>query len=140
MRRLKPETTNRGYSRIWVYKNGNPRHYCVHRFVFESFKGDIPIELQVDHIDNDKQNNCIDNLQLLTPAENCQKAPVGNRVGRKLRIPVISICIETSERKTFPSMNAAACALRVNPGCIFSILKKQVSLYTVENKWAMVHF
>ena len=127
MRRLKPETTNRGYSRIWVYKNGNPRHYCVHRFVFESFKGDIPIELQVDHINNNKQNNCIDNLQLLTPAEYCQKAPVGRRRknARWPRIPVISICVETGERQTFPSMRAASRALGVSSGLISRIVRNK---------------
>ena len=126
MRRLKPETNNRGYSRIWVYKNGNPRRYCVHRFVFESFKGDIPIELQVDHIDNDKQNNCIDNLQLLTSVENCQKAPVGKRrENGKPPVSVVSICVETGERQTFPSMNGAARALRVSFGPISKIVRNK---------------
>ena len=125
MRCLKPWAANRGYLKIFACKNGKRKHYDVHRFVYECFRGDILPELQVDHIDNDRQNNCIDNLQLLTPAANCQKAPVGNRVGRKPRIPVISICVETGERKTVSSMNAAACALRVNPGCIFSIVRNK---------------
>ena len=41
------------------------------------FKGDIPHELDVDHIDNDKLNNHPDNLQLLTRAENLRKRGVG---------------------------------------------------------------
>ena len=110
-----------------VRKNSKRKNYQVHRFVFECFRGDIPSDLQVDHRDNDKQNNCIDNLQLLTPAENCQKASVdGNGIrGRRQPISVISICVETSERKTFSNMNAAARALRVNPGCIFKIVRNK---------------
>ena len=41
------------------------------------FKGDIPHELDVDHIDNDKVNNHPDNLQLLTRAENLRKNGIG---------------------------------------------------------------
>ena len=134
MRCLKLWTTNCGYLKIDAYKNGKRKNYNVHRFVFESFKGDIPLKLQVDHIDNDKQNNCIDNLQLLTPALNCQKAHVGNRVGSKPRIPVISICVETSERKTFSSMNAAACALGVDRGLISRIVRKERGLVSTQSK------
>ena len=125
MRCLKPCVV-RGYLKIDAYKNGKRKNYYVHRFVFESFKGDIPLNLQVDHIDNDKQNNCIDNLQLLTPALNCQKASVdGNGTGRRPPISVISICVETSERKTFSSMNAAACALGVDCGIISRIVRNK---------------
>lgn len=41
------------------------------------FKGDIPHELDVDHIDNNKLNNHPDNLQLLTRAENLRKRGIG---------------------------------------------------------------
>ena len=126
MRRLKPWLHRDGYLSIVAYKNGKRKPYQVHRFVFECFRGDIPSELQVDHIDNDKQNNCIDNLQLLTPAENCQKAPVGKRrENGKPRIPVISICVETGERQTFPSMNSAARALGVSSGTISDIVRNK---------------
>ena len=57
--------TAREYLKINVYKNGKRKKYHVHRFVYECFRRDILPELQVDHIDNDKQNNCIDNLQLI---------------------------------------------------------------------------
>ena len=128
MRRLKPGLYDVGYLLIGVYKNGKPKTFYVHRFVYECFRGDILPELQVDHIENDKQNSCIDNLQLLTPAENSQKAPVGKRgVGRKLPISVVSICIETGKRQTFPSMSAASCAFGVHRGAISIILSDQIS-------------
>ena len=125
MRCLKPCVV-RGYLKFFACKNGKRKNYQVHRFVYECFRGDIPSELQVDHIDNNKQNNCIDNLQLLTPAENCQKAPVGNGIrGRRPPISVISICVESGERQTFLSMHKAARILEVNPGCIFRIVRNE---------------
>ena len=44
-----------------------------HRFLYAFYKGDIPDGYQVDHIDNDHLNNSLDNLQLLTQAENLKK-------------------------------------------------------------------
>lgn len=58
-----------GYVRTCTKKS----HY-VHRIVYRAFKGEIGEGLQVDHIDGDKLNNSVDNLQLLTAKENSQKA------------------------------------------------------------------
>ena len=70
MRNIKPWMNNRGYLHVCVYLNKKRTIYQHHRFVYECFRGDIPYELQVDHI---KLNNHIDNLQLLTPSANVQK-------------------------------------------------------------------
>ena len=117
-----------------VYLNKKRKTYQHHRFVYECFKGDIPPELQVDHIDNDKKNNCIDNLQLLTSAANCQKAPVGKRGGKKLPISVVSICVASGERQTFPSMYAAAKTLGVDVGQISRIVRKEIGFVSTKSK------
>ena len=49
-----------------------------HVAVWLWFKGDIPDGLDLDHIDNDKFNNDIDNLQLLTRKENLRKRGIGH--------------------------------------------------------------
>jgi len=64
-----------GYSRFGQYnkiKKGvqNTLH---HRFIWEAFNGQIPNNKEIDHIDNNKHNNKLDNLQLLTKSENCLK-------------------------------------------------------------------
>ena len=45
----------------------------VHRVVYAWFHGEVPEGMVVDHKDNDKKNNNIKNLQLLTPHENLCK-------------------------------------------------------------------
>lgn len=42
----------------------------VHRVVYSAFYGDIPIDMQIDHIDGNKENNSISNLRCVTPKEN----------------------------------------------------------------------
>lgn len=51
-----------------VKKNG--RRFKLHRLVWECFKGPIPGGYQVNHKDNNKINNRLSNLELLTPSEN----------------------------------------------------------------------
>ena len=54
----------------------------LHRLIWEAFNGRIPKEMTIDHIDNNKQNNNIANLQLMTRADNTIKANK-RRVGEK---------------------------------------------------------
>ena len=54
-----------GYYQITSRKEGNNCKY-LHRLLFEDFYGcEIPEGFNVHHIDGNKQNNCIMNLQLL---------------------------------------------------------------------------
>jgi hypothetical protein len=45
----------------------------VHRLEWKIFKGQIPKGYEVDHIDNDKTNNRLSNLQLLSGRQNSAK-------------------------------------------------------------------
>lgn len=46
----------------------------VHRIIWMLHNGAIPDDKVVDHIDDDKTNNDISNLQLLSPGENVAKS------------------------------------------------------------------
>ena len=63
-----------GY-RVISIRNGATKLACrVHRVIWISQNGIIPDGYVIDHINNNKQDNRIDNLQLLTPEENSNKA------------------------------------------------------------------
>jgi hypothetical protein len=63
-----------GY-RIVNIRNGKTKLQCrAHRVVWISQNGVIPEGYCVDHINNDKLDNRISNLQLLTPEDNSHKA------------------------------------------------------------------
>ena len=66
---------NYGYLAIGFNHKGKNETSQIHRVVWDAF-GDKPrngSKLQVDHIDNNKLNNRIDNLQLLTNRQNTSK-------------------------------------------------------------------
>ena len=69
---LKPQTTKDGYKRVYLTDNeGKIKWYYLHRVVWESVTGEqIPEVMQVNHIDEDKTNNHINNLNLMTCKEN----------------------------------------------------------------------
>jgi len=55
---------NSGYLQICLYR----RFYLTHRLIFLMHKGYLPSEL--DHIDGNKLNNCIENLRETTKSQN----------------------------------------------------------------------
>lgn len=67
---LKQFIGNNGYAKVSLCKEAKPISKDVHRLVYESFNGKITGDMCVNHIDENKQNNRLDNLNLLTPKEN----------------------------------------------------------------------
>ena len=73
-RLLATKITNRGYTQVFPYLNSTTRIYIsVHRAVWESFVGEIPTGLVIDHKNNNKNDNRLVNLQLLTKKHNSLK-------------------------------------------------------------------
>ena len=70
---------SKGYHLARLCKEGKVYNFLVHRLVYETFKGIIPKGLVVDHVDSNRLNNNIGNLQLLTPSENSRKANLGKK-------------------------------------------------------------
>lgn len=60
----------RGYTQFLVSEKGKQKSYLTHRFVYECFYGEIPEGMQIHHIDHNKENNKLDNLQMVTDEEN----------------------------------------------------------------------
>ena len=73
---LKPYITE-GYQQCSLYINKKETRPLVHRLVYELFLGDIPSDLTVDHIVEDKNLNHYWNLQLLPRGENARKSNLG---------------------------------------------------------------
>lgn len=58
------------YLYVDLYKNGVKKHPRINRLVYSTFVGDIPDGLEVNHIDENKENNRVDNLNLMTSKQN----------------------------------------------------------------------
>lgn len=62
--------------------NGIRKDYRVHRLVYRTYKGDIPVGMVIDHIDGNTRNNNIDNLRCVTISENCRNPNTKYKVSK----------------------------------------------------------
>lgn len=73
-REIKGYIDKYGYRRVLIYVNGKRKKYFVHRLVAEKYIPNPDNLPQVNHKDGDKLNNCVDNLEWVTPKENIEHA------------------------------------------------------------------
>lgn len=66
--------TKQGY--LLGHIEGKPKR--MHIYVWEKHNGKIPKGYQIHHIDGDKENNSIENLQLVTPKEHSKHHIITN--------------------------------------------------------------
>lgn len=66
----KLQLNSSGYLYLGVRVNGKFMNLRVHRIVAETFLPKIDGKEFVNHIDGDKTNNCVDNLEWCTASEN----------------------------------------------------------------------
>ena len=106
---LKPSFSRGGYLCVGLCFSGKSKLYKVHRLVWEAFKGPIPDGLQINHIDEDKTNNKLENLELVTPKENCNYGTRNERVSKskingKKSKPVLQYDLNGNLIKEWPSL------------------------------------
>ena len=71
---LNPRANHKGYLYVTLYKDGKMKKYKVHRLVAEAYIPNPNNLPQVDHIDNDKTHNYLQNLQWITNRDNNRKS------------------------------------------------------------------
>lgn len=67
---LKPEVHCKGYLRVDLYNGQERKHMKVHRLVANAFIPNPENKPQINHIDGNKNNNSVTNLEWVTDAEN----------------------------------------------------------------------
>ena len=72
---LKPKTKKNGYKELYLSISKNKaKSFYVHRLIAQTFIGSIPDGHNVNHIDGDKANNNVSNLEIITYSENSKHA------------------------------------------------------------------
>lgn len=71
---LAQKTNHGGYCQVSLCSKGKVKFYSVHRLVAEAFLKDFSDDKQVNHIDCDKTNNHLTNLEMCTAKENMDHA------------------------------------------------------------------
>ena len=69
---IKPIVTNSGYYQYQLWHNGTCRVGLAHRLVAQAFIQNPDNKSVVNHIDENKLNNSVDNLEWVSHVENCR--------------------------------------------------------------------
>ena len=104
-----------GYIQVTLTNDeGEWKHMRFHRAILMSYMGEgIPIGLEVNHIDEDKLNNKIKNLNLMTHKDNMNWGTHNDRVGKaRINNPKISKRVQAFDKEgnlvfDFPSAKEA---------------------------------
>ena len=109
-RNLKPLLNKDGYFYVDLYKDGKQIHKRIHRLVADAFLGKND-HLVVNHIDGNKKNNMVENLEWVTSSQNSKLASeAGLYRTRPIKI------LETGEK--FRSIRECAKAIDAHPSDI----------------------
>lgn len=69
-KKLKPATDKDGYLRITLTNNGKRKSYYVHKLVARTFLDNYDNKLQVNHKNGIKNDNRVENLEMVTLQQN----------------------------------------------------------------------
>jgi len=121
---MKLQTNKDGYIRINLFKDGKKTHYSINKLVAYAFITDKPEnyeKLQVNHIDGNKSNNNIQNLEYVTSQENYLHS---SRVLLNGCKEVQMLDYKTGELlKTFPSLVMTAKHVNRSSGFISNVCR-----------------
>ena len=96
---LTPFNNARGYLKVGLFKNGKVKNFYVHRLVTDAYLSNPNNLPQVNHKDENKANNCLQNLEL------CD-AKYNNNYGthiEKIKKPILQCDLEGNLVREWPS-------------------------------------
>ena len=113
---LLPFTSTNGYLIVVLSLNGEQKHFRIHRLVAEAYIPNPLNKPEVNHLDENKTNNHVSNLEWATTKENIQHSA---RKGVRKNFSKIR-CVETGA--VYKSCSAAARAVNLHPYSINSVV------------------
>lgn len=124
-----------GYLRVDLSKNNTVSPQRVHRLVAEAFILNPENKPQVNHIDEDKTNNKVSNLEWMTAKENSNHGTRTDRMAKTRSIPIIATNLKTDESQEFYGVSECARQLGLHQQNITQVLqdkRRQTGGYTFE--------
>lgn len=121
---LKQHDNGKGYLQVSVSIDGKWVTKKVHRLVAQTFIQNPNNWPEVNHKDNDRTNNRVENLEFCTHSYNmAYRDKYGKSSAEVLGCPVYAVNLDTMEISKFESQRAAGRALGINQANITKVVK-----------------
>lgn len=114
--------------RVTLWKNGKGKDYLVARLVASAFYGES--NLTVNHIDGNRLNNRIENIEWCSLQDNIKKG-FSTGLYDSIKQPVKVVVLATGEEKTFNSCSEASKAFGHSHGYINGLIGKKSKKFRV---------
>lgn len=124
---LKARDNGHGYLYCEIYKDGKRKKFYIYRLVALHFIPNPLNKLEVNHKDLNKNNNCVHNLEWVTPKENISHAHKNGafkETVEKLIVPVIRYSNEGSIIDVFHSRIECSKSLNIKLSTVKECIRK----------------
>ena len=101
---LKPCVDGKGYLLVNLCKDGKPKMFRVHRLVAETFLINPENLPCINHKDEDKTNNSVENLEYCTYEYNCNYGTRTERAAKAQSKPVLQFTLDGEFIREWQSM------------------------------------
>ena len=102
------QSSQQDYKFVTLLIEGKQKRMRVHRLVAETFIPNPDEKPFVNHIDGNRSNNNVENLEWVTPSENTQHAVSMGLMNNGRKRPVIQYNLQGEKMMTFESASEAA--------------------------------
>lgn len=136
---LKPSLSNSKYLQVVLCKNGKTKNHFIHKLVANEFLENKNNYKEINHIDENKLNNCADNLEWCTRTYNMNYGNIKKRQSECKKIKVAKYTINGELIKIYKSIKEASSENNLKSTNIVKCCKHKEHCNTCGNyKWEYV--
>ena len=133
-KKLKGGSFSNDYKFVCLRKDGVNKNHSIHRLVAETFIPNPSKLSDVNHIDGNKQNNCVENLEWCSRSENLKHAIKIGLVESQCKIRrKVTATFEDNKQIVFSSMKNCAEFFGFKKGWLQNRIRKHGCVFNYKN-------